>query len=84
MRDEKLRQQYRDEGWGRLAEEAGFDPVNTESSAREAFWYCQMRIEKLETTIASALEEMERPHYGDRDHQLDNFLEAMDTLKRAL
>lgn len=35
----KLRQQYREEGWGVLAEAAGFDPVNTESATRDAFRY---------------------------------------------
>lgn len=36
-RDARLRETYRAEGWGKLAEIAGFDPVNTESSARMAF-----------------------------------------------
>jgi hypothetical protein len=52
MSDEKLNQMYRDEGWGVLAEAAGFDPVNTESSARMAFMFSYGVIEDKDMTIA--------------------------------
>lgn len=45
---EKLREVYRQEGWGRLAEDAGFDPVHTEASTRNAFRYCYKRIKEVE------------------------------------
>jgi hypothetical protein len=35
-RDARLRQQYRDAGWGKLAECVGLDPLNTESQCRYA------------------------------------------------
>jgi hypothetical protein len=38
-----LREQYLSEPWGKLAAAAGFDPINTESAAREAFRFCAER-----------------------------------------
>lgn len=40
MDEDKLNEMYREDGWGILAEAAGFNPVNTESSARNAFRFC--------------------------------------------
>lgn len=48
MDEEKLRQMYRADGWGKLAEDAGLDPIHTESQARDAFRFCHARIEELE------------------------------------
>lgn len=50
-RKEKLRQMYRKEGWGELAEAAGFDPVNTEASARIAFQFSLGIIQDKDATI---------------------------------
>lgn len=47
MSDDKLRETYIKEGWGALAIEAGFDPVNTESSARRAFRHSAEKIAPL-------------------------------------
>ncbi|MEF2552012.1 hypothetical protein VQ042_11675 [Aurantimonas sp. A2-1-M11] len=61
---EKLRAQYLAEGWGKLALDAGFDPVDTESSARSAFRFADDKIKTIEaerqrlltaTTNAAAL-----------------------------
>lgn len=46
-----LREKYIEEGWGKLAVEAGFDPVETEASARVAFRFCHVRIRLLEEEI---------------------------------
>jgi hypothetical protein len=54
--EERLREGYRKEGWGRLAEEAGFDPVHTEGSARMAFRFMHGRLE----TIKAICEDGER------------------------
>lgn len=45
--DETLRQIYRDEGWGVLAEEMGFDPLMVEAQARSVFreWAKQRKAE---------------------------------------
>ena len=51
MTQEQLRQHYRDEGWGELAEAAGYDPVNTESSARGAFRFAHEVIADKDMTI---------------------------------
>jgi hypothetical protein len=48
---ENLRAQYLAEPWGKLAQAAGFDPVNTESSARSAFHFCADRIDALEAAL---------------------------------
>ena len=58
MNDEKLREIYRNEGWGVLAEAAGFDPVNTESSARSAFRFAHQVIADKDATIARHYEAM--------------------------
>ncbi len=39
-RQEALNQEYLQEPWARLAAEAGFRPVDTESAARQAFRFC--------------------------------------------
>lgn len=51
MEEEKLRQLYRDEGWGQLAEAAGYDPVHTEISARAAFRFSYDVIADKDATI---------------------------------
>lgn len=41
LQKQKLRRRYRREGWGKLAEELGWDPINVEASARavlRAWW----------------------------------------------
>lgn len=46
-RDESLNRMYKWEGWGVLAEKAGFAPVDTEASAREAFrWAWEELVER--------------------------------------
>jgi hypothetical protein len=50
MDSEKLNKMYRDEGWGVLAEAAGFVPVNTESSARAAFRFCWDLLDETQKT----------------------------------
>lgn len=42
------RTMYDGERWAELAREAGFEPFDTESSARQAFAFCAERIEELE------------------------------------
>ncbi len=42
---------YDNEPWAKLAREAGFEPVKTESSARLAFRFCAEKIKKLEDKI---------------------------------
>lgn len=49
--NEALRRMYRKEGWGELAEAAGFDPVETESQAREAFRFSYSVIKDKDATI---------------------------------
>lgn len=44
MDDEALRERYRERGWGILAEMAGYDPLDTESSARRAFQWCYANL----------------------------------------
>lgn len=51
-RDAELNERYKQEPWGKLAVAAGFVPVNTESSARQAFRYCAERIADLEAELA--------------------------------
>ncbi|GAA6176906.1 hypothetical protein [Sulfitobacter pacificus] len=46
-RNARLRGQYAAESWGKLAILAGFDPVNTESTARDAFRFCAKEIDRL-------------------------------------
>ena len=43
----ELRQRYLKEPWGRLAHAAGYDPVNTESSARHAFGWCAEKMQEM-------------------------------------
>ena len=49
-----LRAQYASEPWGKLAIAAGFDPVNTESAARDAFRFCAERESRLVAALQSA------------------------------
>lgn len=60
MNEEKLRKMYRDEGWGKLAEEAGFDPIHVESQARTAFQFCYDKIKFLQKCIQQYQKEMDR------------------------
>lgn len=55
MRD-RLNARYDKEPWARLAREAGYDPFDTESSARDAFAFCADRIAKLEAEVAEMKE----------------------------
>ena len=49
MTEDELRERYRNEGWGILAEKAGFpDLLNVETSARRAFEFCWERLQKAE------------------------------------
>jgi hypothetical protein len=41
---DELRAELLAEPWGKLAQEAGFDPVDTESSARRAFEFCAAKM----------------------------------------
>ena len=43
----ELRQRYLKEPWGMLAQAAGYDPVNTESSARHAFAWCADKMQEM-------------------------------------
>lgn len=43
----ELRQRYLKEPWGMLAHAAGYDPVNTESSARHAFGWCADKMQEM-------------------------------------
>lgn len=43
---------YRADGWGWLAELAGFDPLNTEAQAREAFQFVWDKVLTEETRNA--------------------------------
>lgn len=52
IRDEAVRQNARDEGWGLLAEAAGFDPATTESAARNAFRFAHNVIADKDAQIA--------------------------------
>ena len=49
--NERLRTRYREEGWGALAEAAGYDPVETESQARDAFRFAHSVIADKDATI---------------------------------
>lgn len=49
--NERLRVRYREEGWGALAEAAGYDPVDTESQARGAFRFAHSVIADKDATI---------------------------------
>lgn len=73
-----LNEQYRAEGWGRVAEAAlGIAPSETESQAREVARWAHDRIAELEARLAplvviadahdaSELDE-HRPEWGERD-----------------
>lgn len=95
--DEKLRKLYRKEGWGKLAEAAGFDPVNTESSARSAFRFSHEIIAEkddilLDVTaaLAAAISLLERsPKKGapsDRmfDQMLADYRVSLDRARASL
>ena len=47
-----MRRSAREEGWGHLAEAAGFDPATTESAARQAFRFAYGAIADKDTQIA--------------------------------
>jgi hypothetical protein len=49
---DELRAELLAEPWGKLAQEAGFDPVDTESSARRAFEFCAGKIEAPVVSIS--------------------------------
>lgn len=51
MGQKDLAQQYADEPWGKLAIEAGFEPLNTESAARRAFEFAAQQIAELKAKI---------------------------------
>lgn len=59
MNHEKLREIYRREGWGVMAEAAGCDTVNTESSARSAFGFAHGLLKNYARHIA----EIEGTHF---------------------
>lgn len=50
-RESDLRDFYRSEGWGVVAEKAGFDPLSTESSARQAFQFAWDEIVEREAEL---------------------------------
>jgi hypothetical protein len=51
MDNEKLTDAYIAEGWGVLAQQAGFDPVSTETAARSAFRHCWDEIVEREAEL---------------------------------
>lgn len=54
------RTMYDDEPWAKLARGAGFEPFDTESSARSAFRFCADRIAELEAEVAELRAENDR------------------------
>ena len=54
--DNKLRAKYIEEGWGKLAVAAGFDPVDTESSARHAFRFCWDLMQKQQQGVGRCID----------------------------
>jgi hypothetical protein len=50
MRD-RLNARYREEGWGVLAEKAGYEPFHTESAARDAFRWAWDEIVEREAEL---------------------------------
>jgi hypothetical protein len=59
--DDQLRKMYREEGWGVLAEAAGFDPVHTKSAARAAFRFSAEHLQ-----IVRDICEAGKPSNADR------------------
>lgn len=49
--EEEVRQQYLNEPWGKLINEMGMDPYDTESSARSVARYAAEKIQKLESGL---------------------------------
>lgn len=54
MNDSELREMYSQEPWGKLIADMGWDPVNTESSARRVAEYAAKRIAQLEASQKSS------------------------------
>jgi hypothetical protein len=52
----RVREKYLREPWGRVAQAAGYDPVDVESRARGAFAHCADRIENLEGVLADIMQ----------------------------
>lgn len=80
-RKEKLRQMYRDEGWGELAEAAGFDPVDTEASARDAFRFSIGVIQDKDATINRLHEvlRMVRDSWPEEDRKTSRIFGAVSS-----
>ena len=51
-KEDALRARFIQEGWGQLAEAAGFDPVATESAARDAFRFAHAALAEKDAQIA--------------------------------
>lgn len=84
MNNEKLNEIYRNEGWGKLAEAAGFDPANTESAAREAFRFSSGVIDEMLAALEGAVGALEfsRDYHKDLGNEEQAF--AQDRLDAAL
>lgn len=48
LNEEQLRRRYREEGWGKLAEKYGYDPLHVESQARRLLQCVYDDIEKCD------------------------------------
>ena len=54
------------EDWAIVARKAGFNPVDTESSARMAFRYCAPIMKSLYEALSAAEQHLDYCGYGDR------------------
>ena len=57
---------YDDEDWAIVARKAGFNPVDTESSARMAFRYCAPIIKSLYEALSESCDHHDYCEWGDR------------------
>ena len=56
---------YDDELWAIVAKKAGFEPIDTESSARMAFRYCAPIMKSLYEALNDADQHLDFCGYGD-------------------
>lgn len=80
MNEERVKQSYRDEGWGVLAEEDGLNPLDVESSARMAYQYCYDKIEELRKENEKLAECLQHIAEGV---EADAAIQAKETLKKV-
>ena len=68
MDDNQLKKQYAKEPWGKLLIEMGWEPFDTESSAREVAGYAAGRIAGLEERLEVALNALKLICFAASEH----------------